>query len=83
MRVILADYHLTSTFRVPKGVPLLEESENICDKAWSWWIKWDTLHYIDAEGDEHTIDAYHSASHSDFKRPDKVEMEEEDTDDDE
>jgi hypothetical protein len=83
MRVILADYLLTSTFRVPKGVPLLEENENICDKAWSWWIKWDTLHYIDDKGVEHTIEAYCSASDDGFKRPDKVEMEDEDTDDDE
>lgn len=84
MRVIRADYLLTSTFRVPKNVPLLAENENDCDKAWNWWIKWDTLHYIDDKGVEHEIEAYYKASEGhDFKRPDKAEESEEETDDDE
>ena len=79
MRVIRADYNLSSTFRVPKGVPLLSVEENDGEKAWSWWIKWDLLMYIDDKGVEHTIEPYSCASDDDYKRPDAVS---DDTDDD-
>ena len=83
MRVIRADYLLTSSFRVPKKVPLLSVEDNDGDKAWSWWVKWDTLHYIDDKGVEHEIEPYYSASDDDFKRPDKVDESDEETDEDE
>jgi len=86
-RVIVAYYNLASSFRVPKDVPLLSSAEN--DKCggietpWSWWIKWDTLHYIDDKGVEHSIEPYCAASDCDYKRPANVEEEEDESDDDE
>ena len=81
-RVIVANYNLSSSFRVPKDVPLLSSEENKFGKPWSWYVMWDTLHYFDEEGEEHEIEAYCSASEDDFKRPDSVEEgEDEDTDD--
>jgi len=86
-RVIIANYNLCSCFRVPKDVPLLSNEENKFGKPWSWWIKWDTLGYVDDKGVEHEIEAYSSASEGDydFKRPDSVNEDEHefDSDDDE
>jgi hypothetical protein len=38
----------------------------------SWWIKWNTLHYIDANGDEQKIEG--SDPDVDAKRPQEVEQ---------
>jgi len=84
MRVITAKYNAYSDFRIPKNVPLLSVEDNESDKAWSWWIKWDKLNYVDDKGEHHEIKAYHSASEDEeFKRPDDVQEDEWDTDDEE
>jgi hypothetical protein len=75
MRIITARYDAYSDFRIPKNVPLLDvgDYDNDGDKAWSWWIKWDTLCYIDDKGVEHEIKPYFSASKDEnFKRPSSV-----------
>jgi len=77
MRVITARYDAYSDFRIPKNVPLLSVEDNEEGKPWSWWIKYDTLHYIDDKGEEHEIEAYFSASKDDdFKRPSSVQEDE-------
>jgi hypothetical protein len=77
MRVITAKYNAYSDFRIPKNVPLLSVEDNESDKAWSWWIKWDKLNYVDDKGEHHEIKAFHSASEDEeFKRPDDVQEDE-------
>jgi len=57
--VIVAEYKTSSSFTVPKGVPLLPKAENEVKKfsnaPWTWWVIWDTLRYIDDKGVEHEI----------------------------
>ena len=79
-RKISAKYIVYSDWCIPKSIPLLPESENENNKPWSWWIKYDTLHYLDDKLEEHTLEPDCAASRGDFdyKRPD----EEEDTTDD-
>ena len=73
-RTISAKYVIFSDWYIPKSIPLLPESENEFGKAWSWWIKWDTLHYYDDKLEEHTIEPDCAASRGDFdyKRPDET-----------
>jgi hypothetical protein len=78
MRIITAKYDAYTDFHIPKNVPLLSVEDNESDKAWSWWIKWDELHYIDDKGEEHEIEAYRSAFDCDLKRPDEITENEED-----
>ena len=86
MRVILAQYISESCFRVPKNVPLLSKEDNenkeFWNKPWSWWIKWDTLHYIDDKGVEHSIQPEYSATDYDYKRPSDISEDEEPDDED-
>lgn len=75
MRTIIAHYRVSSEFQVPKSIPLLsvEDNEgNVLGKKtpWSWWIKYDTLYYYDANCNvceiSPTCPAYES---SDYKYP--------------
>lgn len=58
MPVLQVSYTNYCTFNLPEGVHLLKPSENNKAKykkeivPFSWWIKWATLHYIDADGSE-------------------------------
>ena len=74
-RIISAKYIVYSDWYIPKSIPLLPESENESNKPWSWWIKYDTLHYLDDKLEEHTIEPDCAASRGDFdyKRPDEEE----------
>lgn len=84
MRLITARYNACSDFRIPKNIPLLSVEDNVEDKAWSWWIKYDTLYYVDDKGEEHEIEAYHAASRDEeFKRPESVHEGDDGEDEDE
>lgn len=58
MPVLEVSYNVYCTFTLPEGVHLLKPTENNKAKyvkevvPFSWWIKWETLHYIDADGTE-------------------------------
>ncbi len=77
MRTITAVYKLTDVFHVPSNIPLLSKEEN--DKArkekpWSWFIKYRTLVYYDADLKEHEIEACDEADDQpDYKYPDEIE----------
>ena len=74
MPTLLATYNAYSTFEIPDDVFLLTVEENAGAEnmtVGSWWIKWNTLHYIDANGDEKKIDG--SDPDVDAKRPEGVE----------
>ena len=84
MRRILATYHVQSSFSIPDNLKLLSNEEN--DKVekginhpFSWWIKYDTLHYYDKDGEEHEITTTYAAHESDYKRPNETEDEEDET----
>ena len=86
MRLLVADYIMSSGFKIPSNVPLLSTEEN--DKApektpWSWWVKWDKLHYYNDKGEICEIEPDYSASDFDFKYPSEMDFDEVDTDDDE
>lgn len=52
-QVIRANYAMDSTWELPVGLKLLteEEMEKLEDKKvpFSWWIRWNELHYYDAD----------------------------------
>lgn len=52
-QVIRANYAMDSTWELPVGLKLLteEEMEKLEDKnvPFSWWIRWNELHYYDAD----------------------------------
>ena len=89
MRTLYVEYCYTSIFKISSKIPLLtvEENNKVEEnniKPWSWWIKWDTLHYIDDKGEEHTITPELSASEADFKHPsDNIQFDEDNVDSDE
>ena len=63
------------TFRIPEDVTLLSEEESRKSKykaPFSWYVRYDTLYYIDADGNEQEInsnDIYH-----DNKNPSSYEI---------
>ena len=71
-----------STYIIPKDLPLLSKEDN--DKAcrtasvvpFSWWIKWDTFHYYDKDGNEQTLQKDRETE-VDCKYPENVEEDEE------
>jgi hypothetical protein len=87
MRTIIARYSVSSEWKIPKELKLLSEEENKKAKGnipFSWWIKWDTLHYYDADGVEQELEAeYQASEHTDFKRPDEMEEEDDEEEEDE
>ena len=58
VRTISAYYTSYINFNIPKNIPLMKyEDENNKDGiAWSWYIKWGTIHYFDADGIEKEIE---------------------------
>lgn len=81
--IIIATFVGSSHFKVPEGVPLLSKEEN--DKvdgpvAWSWYVRWNRLHYLDADLKEHKVPPYLNAEHDgiDWKHPEDVQLAPED-----
>jgi hypothetical protein len=71
---LLVTYNAYAEFKIPEGVFILSILMN--DDApegaiGSWWIKWNTLHYIDRDGKEQTIDG--SEPDVDAKRTEHIE----------
>ncbi len=61
---------------LPRGVKLLnlEDNKKAMDGTpFSWWIKWDTLHWYDADGAEQEVEG--DASQYDYKRPQESSVE--------
>lgn len=58
MPMLEVDFTVYCLFKIPEGIHLLNPNDNtkaIDSKQivpFSWWIKWRTLHYIDADGKE-------------------------------
>jgi hypothetical protein len=78
MRTITAVYKLTDVFHVPASIPLLSKEENdkvrYVSKPWSWFIKFQTLVYYDADLKEHEIEPYDKADgQPDYKHWDEIE----------
>lgn len=73
MPTITARYDAYSTFHIPNDIPLLSNEDNDDEgvKAWSWWIKWNILHYIDDKGVEHEIEPTYS---TEMKYCDDIDM---------
>lgn len=76
--IISATFVGNSYFKVPKGVPLLSMEENAKvdgPVAWSWYVRWNTLHYLDADLKEHEIAPYDNAEDNiNWKHPEDVQM---------
>jgi hypothetical protein len=72
MPTVECKYTVYGSYSLPKSVKLLSVEENKKKENWgkpfSWYIIWDTLHYFDAEGKEHTVDG--GGEQYDWKRPD-------------
>jgi hypothetical protein len=54
---------------LPEGVTLLSVEQNTGAVPWSWWIKWDTLYYLDADLKEHEVEGTAVRDDQAFKRP--------------
>jgi hypothetical protein len=58
-QVIRANYAFDSTWELPVGLKLLteQEMEKLENKEvpFSWWIRWNELHYYDADMKHHTL----------------------------
>lgn len=72
---VIISYSINSKFDMPQGVKLLSVEDNNKAKEgtpFSWWIKWDTLHWYDADGDEQTVEGSAAGCNGfDFKRYDE------------
>jgi hypothetical protein len=89
MRTITASYIVTSEWKIPTKLNLLSEEENNKreneGKVGSWWIKWNTLFYIDENGIEKELEKYRNAYDADgdeYKWADTI-TDEDDGDDEE
>ena len=75
MRTLAVDYNCDSIFKISSKIPLLSVEDNknctgVTKVPWSWWVKWDRLHYYDIKGNEKIIEPYSSGSMMrDFKYP--------------
>lgn len=80
---VLAFRSVEIMFKIPKGVKLMTWKESKAapeNTPFSWWIKWDVLHYIDADGNHQIIEEYDQLS--DDKFPNGTEFQD-DSDDEE
>jgi len=73
MRTLVVDYCYSSGFKIPSKIPLLSVEENKKAKwqtPWSWYVKYDRLHYFDKKGERNVIEPDYSATDGpDFKYP--------------
>ena len=76
---IIATYKTFTAFEITADMKLLSVEEN-SDKAFfqekkpgAWYILWDTLHYIDQDGNEQELEG--DAHELDYKRPDDIHEE--------
>ena len=70
MPTLCVNYTASSVIEIPDDVKLMSVEDNAGAKmgdCGSWWIKWNVLHYYDAEGQEHKIDG--GEVEFDAKRP--------------
>jgi hypothetical protein len=73
MPKVIAEYHAYGEFHLSKEITLLPPAENKEGKPWSWYIKWNTLYYLDAEGVEHEVESEYEVEESlCCKRPAEV-----------
>ena len=66
--IVKATYNIEYTFKIPVGVDL-EDSNQVS----SWWVKWNVLNIELVDGSTYQIEPFTA---EDFKRPDKIEIEE-------
>ena len=74
-QIVIAKYIAYTTINVPKGVDL-EDKEQVKE----WWIKYNTLHIVYANGEMEEIEGYFGDT--DYKYPEETEIEDGDDDDD-
>jgi hypothetical protein len=78
---LYACHHAWVDYPIPSGVTLLgldanrRAKANDSETAWSWWIRWNKLHYWDADGVEHMIDGI--VRDTDYKQPEMTQFLEE------
>jgi len=84
MKVIVAEYSAYREFEIPDDVFLLSAEDNDGagnDQVGSWWIKWDRLHYVDADGKWQELNGGEVSCEG--KRPDEITQYEREKRDDE
>ena len=76
-----ATYHVYSHFRLPQGVTLYDHETNIAmvkkhgeGHPFTWWVKWDTLHYYDKDGVEQEVENDLAGQGEFMKHPIKVAL---------
>jgi hypothetical protein len=76
---IYATYTTYSTFEITADMKLLRIEENTEEAFFkhrtpgAWYIMWDTLHYIDQNGDEQELAG--CTGEADYKHPDDIHEE--------
>ena len=61
---VIAKFPVWHSFKVPPGITLQDAT---------YWVKYDQLHYIDADGVERVVDS-DGIEDEDFKRPEEEEL---------
>ena len=82
---IEAFYNVSVWFKIPEGITLLtakESEECNYDKPFSWWVRWDQLSYIDADGKTVSL-GYGEECSDDRKHPEKYEEHDSDEEEEE
>lgn len=77
---------MPDTWRIPSSIPLLSVDDNKEGEAWSWYIRYGTLHYLDEDLNEHELEPDIPTTDAPYDRePEDIEEDEDDeeSDDDE
>jgi hypothetical protein len=84
LRRLVATYEVYSLLTIPADLFLLPVEEEGDARAGdynaneygSWYVRWDTLHYIDKNLKQQTLDLHEECDDENRKSPGKVEFEE-------
>ena len=76
--VVRASYVQDVSFTLPSGVKLLSHEEKEPDVPFSWWIRWNTLHWLDKDLVEHEVDGVLEDACYKTVEEDLIQMDEED-----
>jgi hypothetical protein len=68
--------NIITTFKVPTDVHAYLSDTQDKKSTGHWWVRYNTLHYIDKEGEEKTIDGS-LVDYDDLKNPEEVKLTEE------
>ena len=70
---VTATYESQATFTLPANVKLIEDDSFADGVIGAWYVKWNILHYIDADGKEQKVECDQQMEQG-YKRPYDTEL---------